>query len=74
MQFSRTWPSGAVNIPATISNLPVASLHIVFARCANLANPVWTPLKMVTLTNRSCYFSEPLKSDIPCRFHRHGLP
>ena len=39
-----------------------------------LACPVWTPLRTVTLTNGSFYFSEPLQTNTPARFYGLGLP
>jgi hypothetical protein len=47
---------------------------VVVEACTNLANPVWTPLQTVTLTNGSFYFSEPLQTNSPNRFYGLGLP
>jgi len=40
----------------------------------SLANPVWTPLATMTLTNGSVYFSEPLQTNGPARYYRIGSP
>jgi len=47
---------------------------VVVEACTNLANPVWTPLQTVTLTNGSYYFSEPLQTNSPGRFYGLGVP
>jgi hypothetical protein len=47
---------------------------VVVEACTNLANPAWTPLQTVTLTNGSFYFSEPLQTNSPDRFYGLGLP
>jgi hypothetical protein len=36
----------------------------------NLANPAWTSLQSLTLTNASYYFSEPFQPSNPIRFYR----
>ena len=56
------------NITGT-TNIP-----IVVQACANLANPVWTPLTNVTLTNGSVHFSEPVQSNTPARYYRITYP
>jgi len=56
------------NITGT-TNIP-----IVVEACTNLANPVWTPLQVLTLTNGLFYFSEPLKTNSPGRFYRISSP
>ncbi len=46
-------------------NLPI------FVQAAdNLANPVWTSLRRLTLTNGSYHFSEPFQPANPARFYR----
>jgi hypothetical protein len=47
---------------------------VVVEACADLANPVWTPLQTVTLSNGSFFFSEPLQTNISSRFYGLGLP
>jgi hypothetical protein len=47
---------------------------VVVEACTNLANPVWTPLQTVTLTNGSVYFSDPQWTNYPNRFYGLGLP
>jgi len=56
------------NVTGT-SNIP-----IVVEACANLANPVWTPLQTLLLTNGSFYFSEPFQPNIAARFYRISSP
>ncbi|MGA2555618.1 MAG: leucine-rich repeat domain-containing protein [Verrucomicrobiota bacterium] len=52
------------NITGT-TNIP-----IVVQAADNLANPVWTSLQALTLTNGSYYFSEPFQPASPARFYR----
>jgi len=47
---------------------------VVVEACTNLANSAWIPLRTVTLTNGSFYFSEPLQTNSPGRFYGLGLP
>lgn len=47
---------------------------VVVGACTNLANPVWTPLQTLTLTNGSVYLSDPQWTNYPCRFYGIGLP
>ena len=47
-----------------------ANIPIVVEACANLANPVWTALTNVTLTNGLFCFSEPLQTNSSGRFYR----
>ena len=56
------------NITGT-TNIP-----IVVEACTNLANPVWTPLTNVSLTNGSFYFSDPQWTNYPGRFYGIGFP
>ena len=51
-----------------------ADIPIAVEACTNLANPVWTPLATMTLTNGSVYFSEPVQTNNPSRFYRIGSP
>jgi len=57
------------NITCPSDNIPIA-----VEACTDLANPVWTPLATMTLTNGSVYFSEPLQTNTPARFYRIGSP
>jgi hypothetical protein len=50
------------------------SIPIVIEACTNLANPVWTPLTNVSLTNGSFYFSDPQWTNYPGRFYGIGFP
>jgi hypothetical protein len=50
------------------------NLVLVVKACANLAEPVWTPLQTVTLTNGSFHFTEPFQSNIAARFYGLGFP
>jgi hypothetical protein len=56
------------NITGT-TNIP-----IVVEACANLANPVWTALTNVALSNGLFYFSEPLQTNSSGRFYRITSP
>ena len=47
-----------------------ANMPIVVEACTNLANPVWTPLQTLTLTNGSHYFNEPFQANIINRYYR----
>jgi hypothetical protein len=47
---------------------------VVVEACTNLGSPVWTPLQTLTLTNGSCYFSDPQWTNYPCRFYGLGMP
>ena len=38
--------------------------------CTNLLSGAWFPIRTLTLTNGSAYFSEPLPSNCPSRFYR----
>jgi hypothetical protein len=51
-----------------------AGIPIVVEACANLANSVWTPLQILTLTNGSFYFSDPQWTNYPGRFYRISSP
>jgi hypothetical protein len=56
------------NITGT-TNIP-----ILVEACTNLAQPVWVPLRSITLTNGSVYFSEPFQSNSSGRFYRISAP
>jgi hypothetical protein len=47
---------------------------VVVEACTNLANPVWTPLRTVTLTNGSFYFSDPQWTNYPSRYYSLQMP
>ncbi len=49
-------------------------IPIVVEACTNLANPLWTPLKTLTLTNGSFYFGEPVQTNVTSRFYRITFP
>jgi hypothetical protein len=51
-----------------------ANIPIVVEACTNLANPVWTPLTNMTLTNGSVYFSDPNWSSFSVRYYGIGFP
>jgi serpin B len=42
--------------------------------CTNLARGAWFPVRTLTLTNGSAYFSEPVQSNSPSRFYRVHSP
>jgi hypothetical protein len=56
------------NVTGT-TNIPIA-----IEACDNPADPVWTRLHTLTLTNGSYFFSEPLQSNTPTRFYRISSP
>ncbi len=51
-----------------------ANIPVVVESCTNLACPVWSPLRAVTLTNGSFYFSEAAQANGGGRFYRIGSP
>ncbi len=51
-----------------------ADLPVVIESCDDLAAPVWTPLRTVTLTNGLFSFSEPVQSNAPARFYGLSFP
>jgi hypothetical protein len=46
------------------------NIPIVVEASTDLANPVWTPLATMTLTNGLVYFSEPVQTNSQSRFYR----
>jgi len=42
--------------------------------CANLANPIWSPVGTNSLTNGSSYFNDPQWTNYPARFYRIRSP
>jgi hypothetical protein len=56
------------NITGTI-NIP-----IVVEACTNLANPAWTPLQTLNLTNGSFYFNDAQWTNYPEQFYRVRSP
>jgi hypothetical protein len=52
------------NITGT-TNIP-----IVVEASTSLASPVWTALQSLTLTNGTCYFSEPFQPGSSGRYYR----
>jgi hypothetical protein len=56
------------NIAGT-TNIP-----ILVEACTNLANPVWTPLQTLTLTNGSVHFSDAQWTNYPGRYYRISSP
>ena len=51
-----------------------ANIPIVVEACTNLANPVWTPLQSMTLTNGLVYFSDSTWTSFPVRYYGIGFP
>jgi len=51
-----------------------ANIPIVVQACTNLANPAWTSLTNVTLTNSPFFFSEPFQANTPARYYRISSP
>ncbi len=50
------------------------AIPIAVEAATNLANPVWTPLTNVTLTNALFQFSEPAQPNTPNRYYRIASP
>lgn len=50
------------------------NLSIVLQACANLANPVWTPVATNPLVNGMNYFSDSEWTNYPARFYRISSP
>jgi hypothetical protein len=50
------------------------NIPIVVLACTNLANPVWTALQGMTLTNGAVYFSDTNSLNNPARFYGIGFP
>ena len=57
--FNIAWASGQV---------------VVVEACANLTDPIWSPLQTNTLTSDSLYFSDPQWTNYPGRFYRLRSP
>jgi hypothetical protein len=51
-----------------------ANIPVVVQACANLANPVWTPLQTVSLTNGAFYFSDAQWTNYPGRYYSISPP
>jgi hypothetical protein len=56
------------NITST-NNIPIA-----IEACTNLANPVWTPITNVILTNGSFHFTDQQWTNYPHRYYGVGFP
>jgi hypothetical protein len=50
------------------------NVSVMVEASTNLANPVWTPLQTLRLTNGSSYFSDPQWTNSPARFYRISSP
>jgi len=57
----------------TITNTTTTNIPIAVDACTNLANPVWTQLRSLTLTN-SFYFSDPQWTNYHVRYYGIGFP
>jgi hypothetical protein len=51
-----------------------ANLIVAVKVCTNFAEPAWTPISTVTLTNGLFYFSEPTQTNLSARFYGLGFP
>jgi hypothetical protein len=51
-----------------------ANLPVVVEASTNLFSPIWTPLRSLTLTNGSNYFSDPQWPNYPVRYYGLGWP
>jgi hypothetical protein len=54
--------------------LGTTSIAVVVEACTNLANPVWTPLQRLSLTNGVVHFSDPQWTPYTSRFYSLGFP
>jgi hypothetical protein len=51
-----------------------ADIPIVVEACSNLANPVWTPIQSLKVTNKLVHFSESFQAESSGRFYSIGMP
>ncbi len=51
-----------------------SGLVVAVEACTNLARPLWIPLETNTLSDGSCYFSDPEWTNQPARFYRLRSP
>jgi hypothetical protein len=65
---------GAQSNPFGFNISGTANIPIVVEACANLANPAWTPLQTLTVTNGLCSFSDPQWTNFPARYYRLSAP
>ncbi len=49
-------------------------IPIAVEACTNLANPVWTPVQTMTVTDGLVYFTDPNWSNYPTRYYGIGFP
>ncbi len=49
-------------------------IPIMVEACTNLADPVWTPVQSMTVTNGLVYFIDPNWSNYPTRYYGIGFP
>jgi hypothetical protein len=52
----------------------IANLPVMVQACTNLANPVWTPLLTLTLTNGLSYFRDSQWTNYPSRYYSLQMP
>jgi hypothetical protein len=50
------------------------NVPVVVEASTTLANPTWSPISTITLTNGSAYFSDPQWTNYPARFYRLRSP
>jgi serpin B len=55
-------------------NVTSTNATLVVEACTNLTRGAWFPIRTLTLTNGSAYFSEPLPPNSPSRFYRVQQP
>jgi len=51
-----------------------SGIAVVVEACANLANPIWSPLQTNTLSDGAFYFSDTYWANHPGRFYRLRMP
>jgi len=55
-------------------NIASTNATVVVEACTNMGSGVWLPIRTLTPTNGSAYFSEPLPPNSPGRFYRVRSP
>jgi hypothetical protein len=65
---------GVSNIQFGFNIIGTNNFTVMVETCTNLANPIWTPLQTVTLSNDSFYFSDPQWTNYSARYYGLGFP
>jgi len=64
---------GVLNNQFSFNITGTSNIPIVVEGCTNLTNPVWEPLRAISLTNGSFYFMDSQWTNYPIRYYRIGL-